>query len=281
MRRKTRTVMDIIKAENVHYTYEDSGDSILRGIDLTVKEGEFLCILGHNGSGKSTLAKVLGGLFLPSEGRVEICGMDTADPESAFNIRQRAGMVFQNPDNQLVATVVEDDIAFGMENLGVPAPEMNRRIDEVLAAVGMSEFRKSAPHKLSGGQKQRIAIAGILAMHPEILILDEPTAMLDPSGRAEVMKSVEQLRRDGMTIVHITHFMEETVSADRLIVMSEGRILLQGTPREVFSRQEQLRSLSLDVPQMTALAHDLIRFGADIPTDILTIKELADCICPQ
>lgn len=281
MRRKTRTVMDIIKAENVHYTYEDSGDSILRGIDLTVKEGEFLCILGHNGSGKSTLAKVLGGLFLPSEGRVEICGMDTADPESAFNIRQRAGMVFQNPDNQLVATVVEDDIAFGMENLGVPAPEMNRRIDEVLAAVGMSEFRKSAPHKLSGGQKQRIAIAGILAMRPEILILDEPTAMLDPSGRAEVMKSVEQLRRRGMTIVHITHFMEETVSADRLIVMSEGRILLQGTPREVFSRQEQLRSLSLDVPQMTALAHDLIRFGADIPADILTIKELADCICPQ
>lgn len=273
--------MDIIKAENVHYTYEDSGDSILRGIDLTVKEGEFLCILGHNGSGKSTLAKVLGGLFLPSEGRVEICGMDTADPESAFNIRQRAGMVFQNPDNQLVATVVEDDIAFGMENLGVPAPEMNRRIDEVLAAVGMSEFRKSAPHKLSGGQKQRIAIAGILAMRPEILILDEPTAMLDPSGRAEVMKSVEQLRRRGMTIVHITHFMEETVSADRLIVMSEGRILLQGTPREVFPRQEQLRSLSLDVPQMTALAHDLIRFGADIPADILTIKELADCICPQ
>ena len=271
----------VITLDNVSFRYPDAGRDALSGVSLSIEAGSFIAVLGHNGSGKSTLAKLLNAILVPTEGTVTVKGMDTHSEENLLNVRRTVGMVFQNPDNQLVATVVEDDIAFGMENLGVPAPEMNRRIDEVLAAVGMSEFRKSAPHKLSGGQKQRIAIAGILAMRPEILILDEPTAMLDPSGRAEVMKSVEQLRRDGMTIVHITHFMEETVSADRLIVMSEGRILLQGTPREVFSRQEQLRSLSLDVPQMTALAHDLIRFGADIPADILTIKELADCICPQ
>lgn len=273
--------MDIITAQQVFFTYEDGDAEVLHGVDIAVQKGEFLCILGHNGSGKSTFAKVLGGLFVPTEGTVTVCGMDTAQEKNSLAIRQRAGMVFQNPDNQIVATVVEDDIAFGMENLGVQREEMERRIDEVLKQVHMEEYRHSAPHKLSGGQKQRIAIAGMLAMHPEILILDEPTAMLDPMGRADVMRTVESLCREkGMTVVHITHFMEEAVAADRVIVMDEGCVVLSGTPREVFSQVEVLRKLSLDVPQMTSLTHALRNHGADLPADIMTIEELADAICP-
>ncbi len=273
--------MEMIKATNVFYSYEDQEQQqeVLHGIDLSVNKGEFVCILGHNGSGKSTLAKVLGGFFAPTSGKVEICSMDTSEEENFIPIRQKAGMVFQNPDNQLVATVVEDDIAFGMENLGVDPETMDKRIDKVLETVGMSDFRKSAPDKLSGGQKQRIAIAGILAMQPELLILDEPTAMLDPKGRREVMKSVQELCRSGMTVLHITHFMEEAVSCDRVIVVSEGRIALQGTPREVFSQEEKLKELALDVPVMTDLAHSLNRHGANIPKDILTVEELVEAIC--
>ena len=263
--------MDIIKAENVHYTYEDSGDSILRGIDLTVKEGEFLCILGHNGSGKSTLAKVLGGLFLPSEGRVEICGMDTADPESAFNIRQRAGMVFQNPDNQLVATIVEEDVAFGPENLGVPREEIRRRVDDALRTVGMYEYKDSQPHRLSGGQKQRVAIAGVIAMMPECIVFDESTAMLDPRGRAEVMQTIRRLNRDcGMTVLHITHYMDEAVKADRVMVINDGKLFADGTPKEVFRDVAALRRVGLDVPQGRELLYALAQHGvsfADTPID--------------
>ena len=274
--------MDMIKAENVLYTYEDGDTQILQGISLAVRKGEFLCILGHNGSGKSTLAKLLGGLFTPTGGKVEVCGMDTSDEKNEINVRKNVGMVFQNPDNQIVATIVEDDVAFGPENLGLPREEIRKRVDKALEITDMTAFKKSEPHKLSGGQKQRIAIAGMLAMRPEILILDEPTAMLDPMGRREVMRSVESLcRNDGMTVVHITHFMEEAILADRVAVMSEGQIIMQGTPREVFSQQERLRELALDVPQMTSLAHSLIRHGADLPPDILTIEELADRICPS
>lgn len=274
--------MEMLKATDLHYSYEEDEQSceVLHGIDLCVKKGEFVCILGHNGSGKSTLAKVLGGFFAPTGGKVEVCGMDTSLQENFKAIRQKAGMVFQNPDNQLVATIVEDDIAFGMENLGVPREEMLERISEVLGTVGMSEFRTSAPHKLSGGQKQRIAIAGVLAMRPEILILDEPTAMLDPKGRQEVISSVKELNGQGMTVINITHFMEEAVLADRVLVVSEGRIVLEGTPREVFSKEETMRELALDVPQATSLAHRLSEHGASIATDILTIEELAEVICP-
>ena len=271
----------MIKAENVFYSYQDDEQQqeVLHGISLTVKKGEFVCILGHNGSGKSTLAKVLGGFFAPTLGKVFVCSMDTSEEENFIPIRQKAGMVFQNPDNQLVATVVEDDIAFGMENLGIDPQEMDKRIDEVLETVGMSGFRKSAPHKLSGGQKQRIAIAGMLAMRPDVLILDEPTAMLDPRGRQEVMKSVERLCREGMTVLHITHFMEEAVNCDRVIVVNEGKIVLEGTPKEVFAQQDILQELALDVPVMTSLAHGLNHHGASVPNDILTIEELVEAIC--
>ena len=273
----------MLKAERLCYSYQEDEQSkeVLHEIDLTVNRGEFVCILGHNGSGKSTLAKVLGGFFTPTSGKVTVCGLDTSKEENFLPIRQKAGMVFQNPDNQLVATIVEDDIAFGMENLGISRQEMEQRITEVLDTVGMSDFRYSAPHKLSGGQKQRIAIAGMLAMRPEILILDEPTAMLDPKGRAEVMQSVKRLNDEGMTVVHITHFMEEAVLCDRVIVVSEGKIVLQGSPKEVFSNEKVLRELALDVPQMTSLSHRLIEHGANIPDDILTIKELAEAICPS
>ena len=273
--------MDIIKAENVHYTYEDSGDSILRGIDLTVKEGEFLCILGHNGSGKSTLAKVLGGLFLPSEGRVEICGMDTADPESAFNIRQRAGMVFQNPDNQIIASVVEEDVGFGPENLGVPTEEILRRVHDALEAVDMLDYAKSAPHMLSGGQKQRIAIAGMLAIEPQVLVLDEATAMLDPLGRKDILRIVKDLnRKKGITVIMITQYMEEAVIADRVIVMNEGLVAFEGTPAEVFRRGTELRKINLDVPPMVELRDDLAASGIIKPCNAMTVEEMANELCP-
>jgi len=274
--------MEIIKLENVSYSYQQEEEAFeaLRNVNITVQKGEFVCILGHNGSGKSTLAKLLNGLFVPTEGKVFVKGMDTADESQLLDIRRSAGMVFQNPDNQMVATIVEEDVAFGPENLGVPSPEIRVRVDESLAEVGMSAYAKSAPHKLSGGQKQRIAIAGVLAMHPEIMILDEPTAMLDPKGRAEVMETVQRLNREqGMTVVHITHFMEEAIAADRILVMSDGEIVMEGKPREVFAQEERLKELALTVPEITDFAQRLHNAGYPVAKDLLTKDELTEAIC--
>lgn len=271
----------IIDAQNVHYSYEEELSEAVRGVSLQVYKGEFLCILGHNGSGKSTLAKLLNGLFTPTAGNVTVCGMDTKDEDKQLDIRKSAGMVFQNPDNQLVATIVEEDVAFGPENLGVPQPELRKRVDDALAAVNMSEFARSSPHKLSGGQKQRIAIAGVLAMQPEIMIMDEPTAMLDPMGRREVINTVMRLNREqGITVVLITHFMEEAALADRLIIMHEGRINLEGTPRDVLIQIEKLKELSLEAPEAAYMAYRLNKEGIPVDKRVLSVKELADEIWP-
>ena len=267
-------------AEEVTFSYEDSESPAVKHVTLRVKPGEFVAVLGHNGSGKSTLAKLLNALYLPSEGRVYICGMDTADDEKIWDIRREAGMIFQNPDNQIVATVVREDVAFGLENLGVPHDEMVARIDRALAAVHMTDFAESAPHMLSGGQKQRIAIAGILAMHPSCLIADEATAMLDPVGRKEVLDTVRRLNREeGITVVWITHFMEEAATADRVVVISDGEIVEQGTPSEVFSKVDKLRELHLDVPPMTAIAASLREAGMPLREGILTVEEMAEEVC--
>lgn len=279
-------MQEMIRLENVAYAYETGDEQemqqeVLHNVSLSVKQGEFLCLLGHNGSGKSTLAKLMNGLLLPTEGKVFIKGMDTADEANLLTVRSCAGMVFQNPDNQTVATIVEDDVAFGPENLGVPPEEIRTRVDRALTDVNMLPFAKSAVHKLSGGQKQRVAIAGMLAMQPEIMIFDEPTAMLDPIGRRDVMKSILALNREkGITVVHITHFMEEAAMADRILVISDGSAVIEGSPREIFVQIERLRSLALDVPEMTQLADMLRRSGIDIPRDILTVKEMADALCP-
>ena len=271
----------IIDAQNVHYSYEEELSEAVRGVSLQVYKGEFLCILGHNGSGKSTLAKLLNGLFTPTAGSVTVCGMDTKDEDKQLDIRKSAGMVFQNPDNQLVATIVEEDVAFGPENLGVPQPELRNRVDDALAAVNMSEFARSSPHKLSGGQKQRIAIAGVLAMQPEIMIMDEPTAMLDPMGRREVINTVMRLNREqGITVVLITHFMEEAALADRLIIMHEGRINLEGTPRDVLIQIEKLKELSLEAPEAAYMAYRLNKEGIPVDKRVLSVKELAAEIWP-
>ncbi len=267
----------IIQVQDVSFTYEEAAEPALRGVSMDVREGEFLAVLGHNGSGKSTLAKLLNALYLPTEGKVTVCGMDTADEDRLWDIRQRAGMIFQNPDNQIVATVVREDVAFGLENMGVPHEEMVQRIDEALSAVRMTEKADAAPHMLSGGQKQRVAIAGILAMQPSVIIADEATAMLDPSGRAEVLKTIRRLNREkGITVVWITHFMEEAAQADRVVVMNKGRVALEGTPREVFQQVETLREMHLDVPHMTDLAQDLAVDGLPIRRDVLTVAEMAD-----
>ena len=277
---------EMIRLENVAYAYETGDEQeiqqeVLHNVSLSVKQGEFLCLLGHNGSGKSTLAKLMNGLLLPTEGKVFIKGMDTADEANLLAVRSSAGMVFQNPDNQTVATIVEDDVAFGPENLGIPPEKIRTRVDRALADVNMLSFAKSAVHKLSGGQKQRVAIAGMLAMQPEIMIFDEPTAMLDPIGRRDVMKSILDLNREkGITVVHITHFMEEAAMADRILVISDGNAVMEGSPREIFVQIDRLRSLALDVPEMTQLADMLRRSGIDIPRDILTVKEMADALCP-
>ena len=272
--------MDIIKAENVHYTYEDSGDSILRGIDLTVKEGEFLCILGHNGSGKSTLARRINGLLMPSAGKIFVLGMDSADRKNLFEIRKNAGVVFQNPDNQTVASVVEDDVAFGPENIGVPREEIIERVNEALEAVGMSEYRKRSASKLSGGQKQRIAIAGVLAMRPQILILDESTSMLDPNGRKEIMAIAKKLNEQGITVINITHNMDEAVLADRIIVLRKGRVAIDGTPKEVFA-SGLLEACGLTLPPVYALCKSLERKGFVFDSAALTEEELAEGVCRQ
>ncbi len=272
-----------IYAEKVRFHYDNRADllssPVLDDIDLNIERGEFVAILGHNGSGKSTLAKHFNAMLLPSGGRVLVNGMDTSDQNELYEIRRMVGMVLQNPDNQIVSTIVEEDVAFGPENLGIEPSEIRRRVDEALKAVGMLEYRKHAPHKLSGGQKQRVAIAGVLAMQPECIVLDEPTSMLDPKGRKEVLDTISRLNRErGITIVLITHFMEEAVLADRVVVLENGRILLQGPPREVFSDIERLRQVGLDVPQPAELCHQLRRAGVPLPKDVLTAEECVEAL---
>ena len=255
------------------------GQVVLKGLDLTIPAGEFAAVLGHNGSGKSTLAKHFNAILLPTEGDVVVCGINTKDEDRLFDIRQQVGMVFQNPDNQIVATIVEEDVAFALENLGVPPEEIRRRVDEALKAVDMYEYREHAPHQLAGGQKQRVAIAGILAMRPDFIILDEPTAMLDPQGRREVLRTVKELNRDfGTTVVLITHYMDEAVQAGRVVVIDDGRILRDGTPKEVFTQVELLKSVGLDVPQVTELVYELRKAGVDLPLDILTEDECYEAL---
>lgn len=272
----------MIKTEGLIYRYPEATDEkvALNNVNITINKGEFVVIIGHNGSGKSTLAKLFNGILLPTEGKVLVNNMETTDHELIWEIRRSAGMVFQNPDNQLVATIVEEDVAFGPENLGLPSDVIRNRVDEALTTVGMIAHAKKPPHLLSGGQKQRIAIAGILAMKPECIILDEPTAMLDPSGRKEVISTIEKLNReDGITIVHITHYMDEAVGADRVIVMEKGQVLMDGTPREVFSKVDQLKDMGLDVPQVTMLSSELKKVGIDISEEIITVEEMVEKLC--
>lgn len=272
----------MIQVENVTFEYTNNEQQViaLNNISFEVKKGEFVAIIGHNGSGKSTMAKHLNALLLPTSGEVLVQDMNTKDEDHLWDIRQVAGMVFQNPDNQIVATIVEEDVAFGPENLGVKPAEIVDRVSESLNQVDMEEYRHKAPHLLSGGQKQRIAIAGVIAMRPNCIILDEPTAMLDPSGRREVMKTIKKLNHEeGITIINITHFMEEAVEADRVIVMEDGHIVLEGTPREVFSQVVKLKDLGLDVPQVTELTHQLKAAGIELPDDILTVDEMVMSLC--
>ena len=251
----------------------------ISGVDLDVQPGQFIAVLGHNGSGKSTLAKHLNALLFPTEGTVWVDGMDTKDSAHLWEIRREAGMVFQNPDNQIIAQVVEEDVGFGPENIGVPTEEIWKRVEESLAAVGMLEHRKKSPNRLSGGQKQRVSIAGVIAMEPKCIILDEPTAMLDPNGRKEVIKAAMKLNREkGITVILITHYMEEAIDADRIFVMDQGEVAMQGTPREIFSQVERMKELQLDVPQVTLLAHELRKAGLDLPASILTKEELVDAL---
>ena len=271
--------MPIIKTENLHFTYAGDEHETLHGIDLEIEEGSFVAILGHNGSGTSTLAKLFNGILLPNEGRVLVDGIDTTHEDKLLDVRRTIGLVFQNPDNQIVANVVEDDVAFAPENLGVEPAEIRRRVDAALRTVGMYEYRLHAPHLLSGGQKQRVAIAGVLAMQPRCIVLDEPTAMLDPIGRREVISTVTRLCRDeGITVVLITHHMSECIGADRLIVMSEGNIIADGAPREVFSQVELLQGEGLSVPATTQLIYELNAGCWDLPLTALTVDECADAV---
>lgn len=274
--------LNMIECKNVVYKYDNDNESgiAVDGVSFDIKKGEFVVILGRNGSGKSTIAKHMNALLLPSGGKVYVDGLDTQEAANVWNIRNSAGMVFQNPDNQIVATIVEEDVAFGPENMGVEPGEIRKRVDESLKRVNMYDYRKHAPHLLSGGQKQRVAIAGILAMRPKCIILDEPTAMLDPSGRKEVIKTIKELNSEfGITIVLITHFMEEAAQADRIIVMDKGKVIMEGTPREIFSKVETMKSIGLDVPQMTELSYELNKSGVNINTEILTIDEMVNALC--
>ncbi len=275
-------MQEMITVEDLVYVYgsgRESGARALAGVSLVVEPGEFVVIIGHNGSGKSTLAKHFNALLLPTSGSVRVKGMKTSDPRNLWTIRQTVGMVFQNPDNQIVATTVEEDVAFGPENLGVPSGEIRKRVEEALECVDMAEYRRHAPHHLSGGQKQRVAIAGVIAMRPECIVLDEPTAMLDPSGRRDVMATIRRLNKEeGITVVLITHFMNEAVQGDRVVVMEAGRIVMDGSPRDVFRQVERVKALHLDVPQVTELAFELNKRGAGLPEGVLTVEELADAI---
>ena len=275
--------MEMIKTQDLAFTYPGTEDQVnpraLRGVDVTIERGSFVVILGHNGSGKSTLAKTFNAVLLPSGGKVYVEGMDTMDESLLLEIRRRVGMVFQNPDNQIVANVVEEDVAFAPENLGVPSAEIRKRVDDALEAVGMTQFVKHAPHLLSGGQKQRIAIAGVLAMKPECIVLDEATAMLDPIGRREVLAAVEKLNREqGITVVLITHHMNEAEHADRVIVMNDGLVVMDGKPREVFTRKKELEDIGLAVPDTVSLLFSLREAGMDVPVDAITVEECADAI---
>lgn len=279
--------MNMIRAEKLVFEYEkrDEDDNVIGtsraidGVDIDVKEGQFIAVLGHNGSGKSTFAKHLNAILVPTDGTVWVDGRNTKEPEELWNVRQSAGMVFQNPDNQIIGTVVEEDVGFGPENLGVPTDEIWQRVEESLKAVGMLSYRHHSPNKLSGGQKQRVAIAGVVAMEPKCIVLDEPTAMLDPVGRKEVLKTVKRLREEKkVTVILITHYMEEVVDADKIYVMDHGKVVMEGTPKEIFSQVEKLKSYRLDVPQVTILADELRKRGLDIPAGILRKEELADCI---
>ena len=270
----------IIEAKNIYFSYQEETENgiksidVLKDVSLEINKGEFVAILGHNGSGKSTIAKHFNAILVPQQGTVTINGIDTKDEDKLFDIRQTVGMVFQNPDNQIVATIVEEDVAFALENLGVPPDEIRKRVDDALKTVNMYEYKEHAPHRLSGGQKQRVAIAGVIAMRPECIVLDEPTAMLDPKGRAEVIKTIKNLNKDfGITIVLITHYMEEAAQADRVIVMDNGRIILNDIPQKVFSKVEQLKSVGLDVPQVTELCYGLQQAGYDISTEIISEDE--------
>jgi len=273
----------MISSQNLIFEYASFDDSnaptepTLKGVDISIEAGEFVAILGHNGSGKSTLARHLNALLMPTEGSLWVKGMDTKEVRNTWEIRQSVGMVFQNPDNQMVATTVEEDVAFGPENLGVEPREIRKRVDETLDAVGMNEFKKSAPHHLSGGQKQRVAIAGVLAMQPTCIVLDEPTAMLDPSGRIEVLETVKKLNREsGITVILITHFMEEAAQADRIIVMDEGKLVFDDTPRNIFRQTDTMQRLGLGVPGVTALAHLLRQRGLPVADDILTVDDFME-----
>lgn len=272
----------MIEVNHLSHLYVDENGNDVRALDdvsLSIRRGEFVAIIGTNGSGKSTLAKHFNVLLQPTEGTVAVCGFNTLDDEHIWNIRQHVGMVFQNPDNQIVAAVVEEDVAFGPENLGVPSAEIRKRVDDALAAVNMTEYAEHGPHLLSGGQKQRIAIAGVLAMKPDCIVLDEPTAMLDPKGRLEVLETIHRLNKEeGITIVIITHFMEEAVTADRVVVMKNGVKLQEGTPREIFTQVDTLKDLGLDVPVAAEVASKLIQKGVDIPNDIITNDELGDAL---
>ena len=277
--------MNFIEFQNVTFGYSDDSEAqrieenVIENMNLKIEKGDFVAVLGHNGCGKSTLAKLCNAILAPQSGKVLVDGIDTADEERLYDIRRKVGMVFQNPDNQIVATIVEDDVAFGPENLGVDPKEIRVRVDEALKSVGMYDFRHFEPHKLSGGQKQRVAIAGIIAMKPQCIVFDEPTAMLDPRGRKEVMKTAKMLNEEyGITVIFITHYMDEAVKANRVIVMDEGRIILDGTPEEVFVNVDTLKKAQLDVPEATELTHLLIKDGINLNKDILDIDELADAI---
>ena len=270
----------MIKVQDVRFRYDpEQPKYAVDGVSLDIRRGEFVAVLGANGCGKSTLAKHFNAILLPEAGTVLVEGMDTRNEDHLYDVRQKVGMVFQNPDNQIVATIVEEDVAFGLENIGVPPDEIRIRVDEALTDVGMYEYREHAPHKLSGGQKQRVAIAGVIAMQPECIVLDEPTAMLDPQGRREVMQTIRALNRErGITVVLITHYMDEAVQADRVVVMDEGRILMDGTPREVFSRVDDLRRVELDVPQPTELCAALKADGLPLPDGVLSVDECVEAL---
>ena len=278
----------MVRTENLVFEYEkrdEEGNVIGKSraideINIDVEEGQFIAVLGHNGSGKSTFAKHINAILVPTEGTMWVSGRNTKEPEELWNVRQSAGMVFQNPDNQIIGTVVEEDVGFGPENLGVPTDEIWERVEESLKAVGMIEYRHHSPNKLSGGQKQRVAIAGVIAMHPKCIVLDEPTAMLDPNGRKEVLKTVEKLRRqEKVTVILITHYMEEVIDADKVFVMDHGHVVMEGTPREIFSQVDTLKSYRLDVPQVTILADELQKRGLNIPAGILRKEELVEALC--
>ena len=280
--------MGMIRAEKLVFEYDkrdEDGNVIgsrraIDGVDIDIPQGSFVAVLGHNGSGKSTLAKHMNAILVPTDGTMWVDGKDTKDMEKLWEIRQSAGMVFQNPDNQIIGTVVEEDVGFGPENLGVPTKEIWKRVEDSLRAVGMLDRRKDSPNKLSGGQKQRVAIAGVIAMEPKCIVLDEPTAMLDPNGRKEVIHAVEKLRREkNVTVILITHYMEEVVDADQVFVMDDGRIVMHGTPREIFSRVDELKKYRMDVPQVTMLADELIRRGVDLPKGILRREQLVEALC--